>query len=203
VGPRPALQAYGMGGGGLNAEYAAAFDFFVQRKAKEIGLDLANLPAPAARTPTGGGGYYGTMTDEYLNSPMAPANWNPRFVGGRNIRAYEYLNVQRRRMQYNIAYQQAFKDIDMIISARGDVGENAQTGNPCAVVPYKFDVPQGFGGGGGGRGGAGGANPPAPALNPQPICGIIVGALYADDKLLSAAHQFQKSNDVYKKHPTL
>jgi hypothetical protein len=191
-----------MGGGGLNAEYAAAFDFFVQRKAKETGLDLANLPAPAPRTPTGGGGYYGTMSDEYLTSPMAPANWNPRFVGGRNIRAYEYINVQRRRMQYVAAYQQSFKDVDMIISARGDVGENAQTGNPCAVVPYKLDVPN-FGGGGGGRGGAAGNSQPAPQYKPQPICGIIVGALYADDKLLSAAHQFQLRTDVYKKHPTL
>jgi Asp-tRNA(Asn)/Glu-tRNA(Gln) amidotransferase A subunit family amidase len=198
VAPRPALQAYGMGGGGLNAEYAAAFDFFVQRKAKEVGLDLANLPAPTPRKTdgTGGGGVYGTMPEDYTSSPMAPANWNPRFVGGRTIRAYEYINVQRRRLQYAAAYQQAFKDVDMIVSTRGDVGENAQTGNPCVVVPYKFDVPTGFGGG------AGNAQQQA-ALKPQPICGIIVGALYADDKLLSAAHQFQLRTDAYKKHPTL
>ena len=34
---------------------------------------------------------------------------------------------------------------------QGDIGANAQTGHPCVVVPYKFDVPQQ----GGGRGGPG------------------------------------------------
>ncbi|MES2522991.1 MAG: amidase [Gemmatimonadota bacterium] len=225
IGARPALRDFGMGGGGLNVEYAAAFDFFVQRKAKEIGLDLNNLPEPTRPAGGGGGGgggggVYGTMPADYLSSPMAPANWNPRFVGGRTQRAFEYLNNQRRRMQYVSAYQTFMKDLDMFVGSAAsgwDVSPNAQTGNPCAVVPYKFDVPAGGGGGGGGgagRGGAAGAAgaggapaapaaPPAPALKPQPICGIIIGALYADDKILSVAHQLQKSNDVVSKHPTL
>ena len=79
----------------------------------------------------------------------------------------------------------------------------------------RFDVPpQGFGGGGGrgGPGGGGGAGagappaapatPPAP-LNPQPICGTIVGALYNDDKILSVAHQVQTHMDLTSKRPTL
>jgi len=64
--------------------------------------------------------------------------------------------------------------------------------------------------GGGGRGaGAGGAPPatppasPSAPLNPQPICAVITGALYNDDKILSVAHQFQTHDDVYLKHPTL
>ena len=52
------------------------------------------------------------------------------------------------------------------------------------------------------------APPPAPApapapLNQQPICAVITGALYNDDKILSVAHQFQTHDDVYLKHPTL
>lgn len=201
IAARPRLQDFGMGGGGLNVEYAAAFDFFVQRKAKEIGLDLANLPEPSPRTPGGGGGVYGTLPPEYSSSPMAPANWNPRFVGGRNTRAFDFLNNQRRRMLYVAKYNETFKDIDMFVSsaqAGWDVANNAQTGHPCAVVPYKFDVPEQGGGGGGGANAA-----PPPALKAQPICGIIIGALYADDKLLSVAHQLQKSNDVVSKHPVL
>ena len=79
-----------------------------------------------------------------------------------------------------------------------DVGANAQTGNPCVVVPYKFEVPPAQGGG---RGGA--PAQPAPELKPQPICAVIVGALYSDDKILSVAHQFQSHSDVVNKHPSL
>lgn len=203
IAARPRLQDFGMGGGGLNVEYAAAFDFFVQRKAKEIGLDLNNMGEPSARTPAGGGGVYGTMPAEYGASPMAPANWNPRFVGGRNQRAFEYLNNQRRRMLYVVKYNESFKDVDMFVSSAQsgwDVANNAQTGHPCAVVPYKFDVPETQGQGGG----AANTNAaPAPALKAQPICGIIIGALYNDDTLLSVAHQLQKNNDVVNKHPVL
>src|ERR1017187_9703242 len=46
VGPRPTVG--GAGGGGLNVEDAAAFDSYVQIKAKEIGLDLNTLPEPPA-----------------------------------------------------------------------------------------------------------------------------------------------------------
>jgi Asp-tRNA(Asn)/Glu-tRNA(Gln) amidotransferase A subunit family amidase len=40
-------------------------------------------------------------------------------------------------------------------------------------------------------------------LKPQPICAVIVGALYDDDKILSVAHQFQKNTDVHTKRPAL
>jgi len=52
IGPRPTVP--GMAGGGLNVEYAAAFDDYVVRKAKEIGLDLNTVvaaPTPAPRRP--------------------------------------------------------------------------------------------------------------------------------------------------------
>jgi len=45
IGPRPTVP--GMAGGGLNVEYAAAFDDYVVRKAKEIGLDLNTVVAPS------------------------------------------------------------------------------------------------------------------------------------------------------------
>ena len=129
---------------------------------------------------------------------MAPADWNPRFVNGRTVRAFEFMQNQRRRFVLVTKWGEFMKDLDLFIGApNADVGPNAQTGHPCAVVPYKFDVPVQ-----GGRGGAAAAAPAAP-LNPQPICAVITGALYNDDKILSVAHQFQTHTDVHLKHPTL
>lgn len=205
IGARPTVA--GMAGGGLNAEYAAAFDSYVQRKARETGLDLNALPEPTTpgtgRGALGGGAGAGRgagAAPAAPADPMAPADWNPRFVGGRTIRAYDFINNQRRRYILISEWGVFMKDLDMFIAGPStDVGQNAQTGHPCVVVQYKFEPPaQGFGG----RGGAAAA-PAAPALNAQPICATIIGALYNDDKILSVAHQFQSHTDILKHRPTI
>ncbi len=198
IGPRPTVP--GVGGGGLNVEYAAAFDDYVQRKAKEIGLDLNTVITPT----TGGAPFPGTVAaPEGPPSPMAPADWNPRFLNGRTVKAFEFLQNQRRRYILITKWGEFMKDLDLFIGApQADVAPNAQTGHPCAVLPYKFDVPVQQGAGGR----PAGAEPlPAPSapLNPQPICAVITGALYNDDMILSVAHQFQTHTDVYLKHPAL
>jgi hypothetical protein len=89
------------------------------------------------------------------------------------------------------------------------------------VVPYKFEAPAAGRGGGAGRaGGAAGAAgdpaaagreaaPPAPPAQPaepgkpQPICAVIAGNLYNDDKILSVAHQYQINTTWHLKHPSL
>jgi hypothetical protein len=131
---------------------------------------------------------------------MAPADWNPRFVNGRTTRAFDYVQSQRRRYLLVTRWADYMKDLDMFVgNPQADIGANAQTGHPCVVVPYKFDVPQQ----GGGRGrGAAPAEPP-PTLKPQPICAVIVGNLFADDAILSVAHQVQLKNGVHLKHPEL
>ena len=200
VGPRPTVP--GAGSAGLNVEYAAAFDEYVQRKAKEINLDLTKLPEPRAPgTPPDTAAARAAAAAVAAN-PMAPADWNPRFVNGRTVRAFEFLQAQRRRYILITKWAEYMKDLDMFIASPqqgGDVGANAQTGHPCVVVPYKFDVPQQ---GGGGRGGAPPAQPPV-KLEPQPIGAVVVGNLFADDKILSLAHQFQVHTDVYLKHPAI
>ncbi len=199
IGARPTVP--GMAQGGLNVEYAAAFDEYVNRKAKETGVDL-DAVAIAAAANIGRAGGAGTPPVASTN-PMAPADWNPRFVVGRSVKAFEFLQNQRRRLVLVQKWGEFMKDLDMFIgNPQADVAPNAQTGHPCVVVPYKFDVPAVQGGG---RGGAPGAAPatPAPALDPQPICAVITGALYNDDKILSVAHQFQIATDVVKKHPKL
>jgi Asp-tRNA(Asn)/Glu-tRNA(Gln) amidotransferase A subunit family amidase len=193
IGARPTVP--GVGQGSLNVEYAAAFDEYVQRKAKEIGLDLNTVIAP----PVNNAPYTGTLPAPAVPNPgMLPADWNPRFVQGRTVKAFEYLQNQRRRYVLVSLWGEFMKDLDLFIgSPNADVGPNAQTGHPCAVVPYKFDVPASFGGG------RGGAAAPAAPLNPQPICGVITGGLYNDDLILSVAHQFQAHTDIHTRHPKL
>lgn len=202
VGARPTVA--GAGGGGLNVEDAAAFDYYVQIKAKEIGLDLNNLPEPPARGAGGGGGRGGRAAGAVPGGPPAPpanpmagADWNPRFVSGRTVRAIDFIQGQRRRYILICKWAEYMKDLDMFIaSPSADVGPNSQTGHPCAVVPYKFDVPVQ----GGGRGGV--VQPPLD-LKAQPICATIIGNLYNDDKILSVAHQYQIHTDIHLKHPSL
>jgi hypothetical protein len=64
------------------------------------------------------------------------------------------------------------------------------------VVPYKFDVPEQ-------RAGRGGATEKPLELKLQPICAVIVGNLFADDLILSVAHQVEAHTDVRLKRPVL
>ncbi len=199
IGARPTVA--GMAGGGLNVEYAAAFDSYVQRKAKEIGLDLAALPEPPrpGSTPVAPPA---PAPNAPPASPMAPADWNPRFVQGRTVRGFDFLQNQRRRYLLVSAWGEFMKDLDMFIgNPSADVAANAQTGHPCVVLPYKFDVPVAQGGGGARPAGA--PVTPAPELKAQPICGVIVGALYSDDRILSVAHQFQARTDFHLRRPAV
>ncbi len=201
IGARPTVAG---GQGALGVESAAAFDFFVQGKAKEVGLDL-NTIYDRPRTESGPYGKHvaawpmGVEPGESRNNPMAAADWNPRFLGGRSARGFDFIQGQRRRMLLVAKWGEFMKDLDLFIAGpNADVGANAQTGHPCVVLPYKFDVPQ-FGGGGGGANAA----TPAPVYKAQPICGVITGNLYNDDLILSVAHQFQKSTDYHARRPAL
>ena len=193
VGPRPTVPGVGSG---LGVEGAAAFDEYVQRKAKETGLDLATIPEPPPPgTPPGPPPAPPAGAPA---NPMAPADWNPRFTSGRKVRGLDFLQGQRRRHVMVQKWAEYMKDLDMFIAApAADVGLTAQTGHPCVVVPYKFDVPAQ------GGGGPNAAQQPRLELKPQPICATIVGALYADDLILAVAHQFQKATDIHQKRPSL
>lgn len=192
VGPRPTVA--GVGGTGLSVEGAAAFDAYVRLKAQATGLDLTTLPEPAAGR---GGGAGGGRGPGIAASPMAPADWNPRFVNGRTTRAFEYVQAQRRRYLLVTKWAEYMRDLDMFIGGpSADVGANAQTGHPCVVVPCKFEVPRQ-------AAGRGAQAQPPPELKAQPICAVIVGNLFADDLILSVAHQFQAHTDVHLKRPAL
>ena len=155
----------------------------------------------------GGGGGGGGRGDAGNPTGMAALT---RWTGGRFPRAFDFVQQQRRRYILITQMAELLKDFDMYVpGATGgyDVGLHAQTGHPCAVVPYKFDSPP-AGRGGGGRGGARGhARRTAPrrpvVYNQQPICAVLAGNLYNDDKILSVAHQYQTHTTWHLKHPTL
>jgi len=251
IGARPSAA-----GGGFGAESAAAFDFYVQAKAKEFGVDLATLPEPArgggaggragggagggagaagragtagATDPAGaatgragaGGGAPGAGGGGRGNSGRATSMADlTRWTGGRFQRAFEFVQQQRRRQILITQMAELLKDFDMYVPGGGyDVGLHAQTGHPCVVLPYKFDSPPTGGGGGRGAGGGGrsagaaAATPtptptptpsPTPVVyNKQPICAVLAGNLYNDDKILSVAHQYQLRTAWHKERPAL
>lgn len=218
-------QMGGGGGGGLGVESAAAFDSYVQWKAKELGIDLATIPEPQGRGFAGGGGRSGRGAADSAGVRVAGAPGggggggggggrgdpgNPtgmaaltRWTGGRFPRAFEFVQQQRRRQILITQMAGLLEDLDMYVpGANGyDVGLHAQTGHPCAVVPYKFE-PQPAGRGGRG-GGAPDSTTPQITYNPQPICAVLAGNLYNDDKILSVAHQFQIHTDWHTRHPSI
>ena len=219
IGPRPTVA--GGNGGGLGVEGAAAFEFYVEMKAKEFGVDLATVPEPVGR---GGGRGRGAPPD---SAAAAAARGGGRGAGGRGAdpnnpmagvqgfngrftRAFDFIQAQRRRYVLISKMAEFMKDLDMYVPAlpAADIAYHASTGHPCAVVPYKFE-PQPTGRGGGrGRGGAadttaGRATEPPVVYNPQPICAVLAGNLFNDDKILSVAHQYQIHTDWHTRHPSI
>jgi Asp-tRNA(Asn)/Glu-tRNA(Gln) amidotransferase A subunit family amidase len=103
-----------------------------------------------------------------------------RFRGGRETLALDYLQSQRRRHLVMREMAEAMEGFDMFLSGRGQTGLTNQTGNPAVVVPYDF----------GGD-------------DPQPLTTIIIGDLFADDKILNVAHAYQASTDWHLRRPDL
>ena len=157
IGPRP-TQPAGIGGG---VEYATAFDFYVQMKAKEMGIDVASIPEPAGRGGGGGGrGRGGAGADSIAlagrgatpdttgrggaggggrgGDPGNPTGMNVfnRWAGGRFPKALDWMQGQRRRYVLISQMQELLKDFDMYVPSAngGDVGLHSQTGHPAAVV---------------------------------------------------------------------
>lgn len=229
IGPRPQWQPGGVAG----VEYATAFDSYVQMKAKELGIDLATIPEPQRGAGRGGGGGGRGVADSTAGvrgagaAPGAAGDagggrgdpGNPtgmaaltRWTGGRFPRAIDFVQQQRRRQILITQMAELLKDFDMYVpggagAGQFDVALHAQTGHPCAVVPYKFDSPPAGRGGGGGRGGvdttAGRSAAEQIIYNQQPICAVLAGNLYNDDKVLSVAHQYQTHTSWHLKHPTV
>ena len=150
----------------LGVESAAAFDSYVQMKAKELGIDLATIPEPrAARwwrrwrwrrrsrragTAAGAAAVAAAAPDAAIRAIRRA--WRRSRAGPAAASRARSISFRAQRRRYILITQMAelLKDLDMYVpgaQAGCDVGLHAQTGHPCAVVPYKFE-PQPTGRGG-------------------------------------------------------
>jgi hypothetical protein len=191
-------------GGALGVEPAAA-STGTQWKAKELGIDLATVPEPQPGRGPGGGaggagaGGAGTPGGGATGGPP-PNPGNPtglaaltRWTNGRFPRGFEFVQQQRRRYVLITQMAELLKEFDMYVPGGGggqgqwDIGLHAQTGHPCAVVPYKFEprTSRPF------TGGRPDTTAAPVAYNPQPICAVLAGNLYNDDLILSVASKYQ------------
>jgi Asp-tRNA(Asn)/Glu-tRNA(Gln) amidotransferase A subunit family amidase len=187
IGARPQVPGAGAGGG----EGAAAFDFYVQMLAEELKVDLNALPeAPPPGRP---------------GDPSKLESLRSR-VGQRAGTALDFIQGQRRRYFLMQRMSEFMRGIDMYVQPETggpDIGLHAQTGHPCAVVPYKFERPTAN------VGGAVFAPPEFPAppagtvYNEKPICAVIAGNLFNDDLILSVAHKYQVNTDWHLRRPQL
>lgn len=206
IAPRPQF-ARGGGDGG------AAFDFYVQMKAKELGIDIASLPALVARSRSAtdsAASAFGRGTGA-RGVPGDPASMEALLsrAAGRSALALDFVQAQRRRHLLILEMAEFMKPWDMYVQAvnpNDDVQLHAQTGHPCAVVPYAFEAPTTPVLGavmGPGVDSAGVVGGPGVRYNPKPVCAVLAGSLFEEDKLLSVAHQFQIHTEWHKRHPAL
>lgn len=158
--PMPALPELDLGQ--LSVEDAAAFDFHIAPDGRDPPPPPANMPAEELRRAT-------------------------RFTTGRDVRAIDYVNDQRRRHILMQRMAEAMEGVDMFVSGSGELELTNDTGHPSVVVPYDFGV----------------RNPDASAPTTMPLTTVLVGDLFADDKILGVAHAFQKSADWHLRRPDL
>ena len=161
--PIPMVELPDGNSNSLGVESAAAFDFWVSTRPE---------PEPQPEpNPESSGGRAGRRRRR------------PRFTGGREVLALDYVQSQRRRHLLMKEMAQSMGDFDMFATGSGQVRLTNQTGHPAVVVPYGIsedeDSPK------------------------QPICTTIVGALFADDKILSVAHAYQAATEWHLRHPDL
>jgi Asp-tRNA(Asn)/Glu-tRNA(Gln) amidotransferase A subunit family amidase len=110
-----------------------------------------------------------------------------RFVRGRDARGMDYVNGQRRRLLLMREMAEAMEDFDMFVSGSGELTLTNDTGHPSVVVPYDFGV----------------RNPDSDSPTSMPLTTTIVGDLFADDKIVSVAHAFQRVTDWHLRRPDL
>ena len=161
--PIPMVELPDGNSNSLGVESAAAFDFWVSTRPE---------PEPQPEpNPESSGGRAGRRRRR------------PRFTGGREVLALDYVQSQRRRHLLMKEMAQSMGDFDMFVTGSGQVRLTNQTGHPAVVVPYGISEDE-----------------DSPS---QPICTTIVGALFADDKILSVAHAYQAATEWHLRHPDL
>ena len=131
----------------------------------------------------------GGVEPDPLPDDLDPAELSrrSRFRNGRDTRGMDYVNEQRRRLILMREMAEAIEGFDMFVSGSGETRLTNDTGHPAVVVPYGFGI----------------RNPEADSPTTMPLTTVLVGDLFADDKLLSVAHLFQQGTDWHLRRPDL
>ena len=155
--------------------------------------EIGATPRPLPPIPEGDYAALGVESSAAFDSYVAPngrlvpeeegstGRAGSRFRGGRDDLAFEFLQGQRRRLILMKQMQETLDGFDVYVSGDGETALTAQTGNPAVIVP--FGITEGD--------------------HPQPLCGTIIGALFADDKALSVAHALQSRTRWHLGRPAL
>ena len=201
------------GGGGGGGEGAAAFDFYVQMKAKELGVDIATIvDARRARRRWWPRGrtwrrWWTRRRRHSRRSDTAgiahepsgrPLGAGARFHSGAASSAYSHGAdggvPQGLRHVHSVSKREAMSDCTRrpAIRARScRTSSRRRRGRVNGAVM------------GPGVDSAGVAGGPGVVYNPKPICAVLAGNLFNDDKILSVAHHFQTHTDWHTRHPSL
>ena len=119
--------------------------------------------------------------------PDAERRDRGRFRRGRDVRAIDFVNSQRRRLILMREMEEAMEGVDMFVTGSGHVGLTNQTGHPAVVLPYGF----------------GARNPDADSPTSMPLTTTLIGKLFADDLILNVAHAFQRDTDWHLRRPDM
>ena len=173
IGDRPGTTGISQ----LGVESAAAFDFWISTLSPERADSIGGGGGARAGGARGGeraGGARGA-------GERGGGGRGGRFTRGRTVPALDFLQSQRRRLVLMQEMAGLMQDFDMYVSGSGDVGLTNQTGHPAVVLPYRM----------------------TDGDHPQPECTTIIGALFADDRILSVAHAYQAATDWHTRRPRL
>ena len=166
---------------------------------RDMGLELEEMP----EMPRGSSNSLGVESSAAFDFHVSPDGEEPdpvpegldprearrrgRFRRGRDTRALDYVQSQRRRLILMKEVEEVMAGFDMFVSGGGHVGLTNQTGHPAAIVQYGFGV----------------RNPDSDAPTTMPLTTTLMGNLFEDDKILNVAHAFQARTDWHLRRPNL
>lgn len=169
------------------------------RALRELGVSLR----PMRPLPSGSFSHLDVEEAAAFNFRLAPGGGEPEplspdlpeverdrltgFLRGRAVRAIDYVDSERRRLLLMREMADAMAGFDMFVSGSGETTLTNDTGHPALVIPYDFGV----------------RDPGAERPTTMPLTAVIVGDLYADDKILSLAHAYQSVSDWHRRRPDL
>ena len=130
-------------------------------------------------------------------------------AGGRSALALDFIQAQRRQHILMVQMAEFLKDFDMYVpsaTAAGTLGcmrRPAIRARLCRTSSRRPRRPVNGAVMGPGVDSAGVAGGAGVVYNAKPICAVLAGNLFNDDKILSVAHQFQTHTDWHTRHPRL